>query len=233
MWNRTLVYLGLREEPEDTYDELPERFVPEDDPHAEHAPERPRERALARSGGGSSARTQRLDLDEDREAEVPADRSRDERRREEQARADERDAEVRRAREERELRKQREEQARTDNVRPLRTGDVHVRAVAPTPLVRAAVVDVEVFDDVEAVAARFRTGQPVVFDVEGTDATTARRVVDFVSGAAYALRGRMTKVAGRAFLLLPDGIELSAEERHRLTDLGYRVPAPPATRSVE
>lgn len=232
MWNRTLVYLGLREEPEDTYDELPERFVPEDDPHAEHAPERPRERALARSGGGSSARTQQLDLDEGREA-ASRERLRDERRREEQARADERDAEVRRAREERELRKQREEQARTDNVRPLRTSDVHVRAVAPTPLVRAAVVDVEVFDDVEAVAARFRTGQPVVFDVDGTDATTARRVVDFVSGAVYALRGRMTKVADRAFLLLPDGIELSAEERHRLTDLGYRVPTPPATRSVE
>ena len=31
MWQRTLIYLGLREEPEEEYDELPERVVQEYD----------------------------------------------------------------------------------------------------------------------------------------------------------------------------------------------------------
>ncbi len=191
MWNRTLVYLGLREEPDESYDELPERFVPEDDPHAEHAPPRPRDRVERSPARGSeprsAARTAVLD-----------------------------DADGR----------------REHNVRPLRTADVHVRPVEPTPLARVAVIDVQVFDDVEAVAARYRTSQPVLFDCGRADRATGRRVVDFVSGVTFALRGRLTKVGTAAFLLVPDGLELSNEERRRLGDLGYRIPSLP-TRSAE
>jgi cell division inhibitor SepF len=204
MWNRTLVYLGLREEPEDDYDELPERFVPEDDPHAQHAPERPRERE--REPASVAARGAR----DDRTPTEPRARS------DAPDRVEPRDSRLTRD----ERRGSREE----SNVRPLRTGDVHVRAVPPTPLVRAAVVELEVFDDAEAIAARYRTGQPVLFDLRATDSATARRVVDFVSGVTYALRGRLTKVGARAFLLLPDGVELSAEEQRRLSELGYRLP---------
>jgi cell division inhibitor SepF len=214
MWNRTLVYLGLREEPEDDYDELPERFVPEDDPHAQHAPERPHEREREREPERERQREP---------AAVAARGSRDERaaaeareRSEARGRAELRDTRL--------IRDERVETREESNVRPLRTGDVHVRAVPPTPLVRAAVVELEVFDDAEAIAARYRTGQPVLFDLRATDSATARRVVDFVSGVTYALRGRLTKVGARAFLLLPDGVELSAEEQRRLSELGYRLP---------
>jgi cell division inhibitor SepF len=174
LWHRTLIYLGLKEEPEEGYDELPERFVPEDDPHAEHAPARPRsseDRGRARSSG----------------------------------RAPERDDEA--------------------TVRPLRTGDVHVRAVPSVPVARAAIVELRGFDEVEAVGARYRTGQAVLFDLAGASSTEARRVVDFVSGLTYASRGQLTKVGGRAFLLVPDGVHLPAEERRRLGELGYRLPS--------
>jgi cell division inhibitor SepF len=167
MWNRTLVYLGLREEPEDGYDDLPER-VSDDDPPAERGT-RPRP-ATARGDtehAGASLES---------------------------------------------------------NVRALRTGDVHVRAVSPSSLTRAAVIEVREFEDVESIGSRYRTGQPVVFDVSGVDAVVGRRVVDFVSGLTFALRGRLTKVGTRAFLLVPDGVELPADERRRLDDLGYRLP---------
>lgn len=182
MWNRTLIYLGLKEEPEEddeivgagTNDGAPERFVPEDDPHAEHAAPRP---AAGRSRGETDDET----------------------------------------------------------VRPLRgEGDVRVRPVstlAPgsgrqaTQSGRAAVVEIAGFDDVPAIGSRYRTGQAVLFDLSGADAAEARRVVDFVSGLTYALRGRLTKVGGRAFLLVPDGVHLPAEERRRLDDLGYRISA--------
>jgi cell division inhibitor SepF len=188
LWHRTLIYLGLKEEPEEGYDELPERFVPEDDPHAEHAPARPR----------STESRPRSTESRPRSAESrprPTGSSR----------AAERDEEA--------------------TVRPLRTGDVHVRAVPSVPVARAAIVELSRFDEVEAVGARYRTGQAVLFDLAGASSTEARRVVDFVSGLTYASRGQLTKVGGRAFLLVPDGVHLPAEERRRLGELGYRLPS--------
>jgi cell division inhibitor SepF len=168
LWHRTLIYLGLKEEPEEGYDELPERFDPEDDPHAEHAPARPRAASAGRPTPSPS-----------REA----------------------------------------------TVRPLRVGDVHVRAVPSMPVARAAVVELAAFDEVEAVGARYRTGQAVLFDLASAPAAEARRIVDFVSGLTYVSRGQLTKVGNRAFLLVPDGVHLPAEERRRLGDLGYRLPS--------
>jgi cell division inhibitor SepF len=185
MWSRTLVYLGLREEPDEDYDELPERFVPEDDPYAEHAPARPTVGARA---GATAAAAGRPAEPVPVRSVSPLDGA-------------------------------------ASNVRPLRSGDLLTQPASSAPLARAAVVEVEVFDDVEAVGARYRTGQPVLFDVSGSDTATARRVVDFVSGLTYALRGKLTKVGARAFLLVPDGVELPADELRRLGDLGYRLPA--------
>jgi cell division inhibitor SepF len=186
IWNRTLVYLGLREEPEEAYDELPDRFVPEEDPHAQHAPPRGAERASDRP------RSEPVRPRFERQAVgvgAPA-----------------------------------EPATVSSNVRPLRGAEGHVRAVPAGGTARAALVEVEVFEDVEAIGARYRTGQPVLFDLSRAGSQTARRVVDFVAGLTFALRGRLTKVGNRAFLLVPDGIELPADERRRLGELGYRLP---------
>lgn len=190
MWNRTLVYLGLREEPEDVYDEHPEQFVPEHDPHAQHAPARP---AFERERG----------MDGDPSRPAPG--------------------EVRAAR----LAWNASQDSSDSNVRALRGNGIESRAdMEPRPVSatsRTSVIEITAFDDVEGIGARHRTGQPVLFDLAGADAATARRVVDFVSGVAYALRGDMAKVGSRAFLLTPHGVSLPDDERRRLVDLGYRV----------
>lgn len=101
------------------------------------------------------------------------------------------------------------------NVRPLR--------LASSTAERTEIVSVESFEDCEQIARRYRDGQPVLFDLAGVDRTTARRVIDFVSGATFVLRGRLTKVASRAFLLVPDGVVVPDEERLRLEARGYRL----------
>lgn len=158
VWRKTLVYLGLVEEPEE-HDELPEHF-----------------------GRG----------DVGRPAPEPAPAARP---------------------------------GEPSNVRPLRTpepGAAHVRAVDGGNG-RATVVAVNAFDDVEQVGARFRGGQPVVLDLTAIDKALARRVLDFVSGLTYALRGRLVPAGQRSFLLVPDGVGLSNEDRRRLEGLGYTV----------
>jgi cell division inhibitor SepF len=205
MWNRTLGYLGLREEPEEMYDELPGRFVPEDDPYAAHAPERrePRRRDVV---------VERQEPERTLAVSGAADRGgQPELLRSGAVRAMQPDP----------------VEVVEDNVRPLRLAEG--AASAARTVSRVAQVEVTAFDDVEAVGARYRTGQAVLFDLSGTDAATARRVVDFVAGLTYALRGSLTKVGSRAFLLVPESAQVTPEERRRLTDLGYRVPAGSAT----
>jgi FtsZ-interacting cell division protein YlmF len=172
MWNRTLVYLGLKEEPDEVYDELAGRFVPGEDPD------------IAASGRPGTAVRDRAVTAAVREPELRA--------------------------------------VDSSNVRPLRVPET--LTPASQRVAQVAIID---FDDVEAVGARYRTGQPVLFDLADAPAATARRVVDFVSGLTYALRGELTKVGTRVFLLVPDGVRLPVDERRRLTELGYRIPARP------
>jgi cell division inhibitor SepF len=102
------------------------------------------------------------------------------------------------------------------NVRPLRSGlDVSSE--------RVAVVQVQVFDDVETIGARYRLRNPVLFDVSGCSREVARRVVDFVSGLTYATRGTLRRTAPKAFLLCPEGVDIPLDERRRLAQLGYDV----------
>ncbi len=102
------------------------------------------------------------------------------------------------------------------NVRPLRSGlDVSSE--------RVAVVQVQVFDDVETIGARYRLRNPVLFDVSGCSREVARRVVDFVSGLTYASRGSLRRTAPKAFLLVPEGVDIPLDERRRLAQLGYDV----------
>ena len=91
---------------------------------------------------------------------------------------------------------------------------------------RVAVVQVRVFDDVETIGSRYRSRNPVLFDVSACTREVARRTVDFVSGLTYASRGSLRRTAPRAFLLVPEGVDLPLDERRRLAQLGYDVDAP-------
>lgn len=125
---------------------------------------------------------------------------------------------------ERERERERERDHGSSNVRPLRLADDHGDgSVVRIDGRRTVVVEVRDFeDDVERIVRHHRDGTPLLFDLATVDATTARRVLDVVSGMTYALHGQLTKVASRAFLLLPEGARLAPEERARLEAQGYR-----------
>lgn len=112
----------------------------------------------------------------------------------------------------------------SSNVRPLRLADDQGDgSVVRIDGRRTVVVEVRDFEsDVERIVRHHREGTPLLFDLATVDATTARRVLDVVSGMTYALHGQLSKVASRAFLLLPEGARLAPEERARLEAQGYR-----------
>jgi cell division inhibitor SepF len=68
------------------------------------------------------------------------------------------------------------------------------------------------FDQAQEVADKFKDGQPVIMNIEGTDRAVARRLIDFASGICYALDGSMEKVATGVYLLKPRAAQQRYDE---------------------
>ena len=77
------------------------------------------------------------------------------------------------------------------------------------------------FNEAREVADRFKEGTAVIMNLQSTDDTIARRLVDFASGLVYGLDGKIELVANRVYLLTPADVEVSAEERERIAGGGF------------
>ncbi len=79
---------------------------------------------------------------------------------------------------------------------------------------RVVLVQPEKFDCATAIANNLRQGNAVILNCEATDKDVARRVVDFLSGCAYALDGCIKKAANNVYILVPRdvGVDEAKEE---------------------
>lgn len=77
------------------------------------------------------------------------------------------------------------------------------------------------FNDAQSVADEFKRRKPVILNLQTTDRELSKRLIDFCSGLTYALGGGMQRVADRIFLLTPENVEVSAEEKARLLERGF------------
>lgn len=71
----------------------------------------------------------------------------------------------------------------------------------------------KVFENAQEIADHMREGRAVLTNFENTDYEIARRIVDFVSGVAYALNGNIKKVGQGVFLCAPHGVEVTHDMR--------------------
>ena len=106
---------------------------------------------------------------------------------------------------------------RTTSLRPVaaprangRGGDVRVHFVAQKS-----------FNDVQDVADKFKQSIPVIINLQGTDADLSKRLIDFASGLTYALDGGMDRIADKVFLLTPQNVDVSSEQRAQLVEKGF------------
>ena len=63
---------------------------------------------------------------------------------------------------------------------------------------------------------RVRTNQPVLLQLQDTDPEVAQRIIDFCYGLAFGIGGKMLPVEGKAFVVVPEGINLSQADLERL-----------------
>ena len=91
--------------------------------------------------------------------------------------------------------------SRTAKVVPVRSGSNNkVRIIKPKS-----------FEESGKIADEIKGSRLVIFDVTTLDVDTARRIVDFIVGAAYALDGNVRRVSGGIFVAAPNGIDISGD----------------------
>lgn len=67
------------------------------------------------------------------------------------------------------------------------------------------------FGDVTEIADALRNRQVVIVNLLGADRSLLQRVVDFTSGVAYTLDGRIQKLAEGMFLIVPPGVAVNSQ----------------------
>lgn len=100
---------------------------------------------------------------------------------------------------------------------------------APAPQrYQVVIVAPDRFDSVTEIAESLRAKNAVLLNLEGTTQEVARRLVDFLSGCAFALDGKIKKVASRAYLITPFIMDISGDLMDELQKSGmsFEPPAP-------
>ena len=88
-----------------------------------------------------------------------------------------------------------------------------VRPIAIPRTTKPQLIIPKSFNDAQEVADAFRDSKPVIVNMQNAERDLARRLIDFSSGLCYGLGGQMEKVAKDVYLLTPDEVEVSDEER--------------------
>ena len=89
--------------------------------------------------------------------------------------------------------------------------DSSVRVVhsMPSKAMKPHAVSPDAFNDAQEIGDRFKSGQPVIVNLQAVDRDLRRRLVDFSSGLCYAMGGKMDRVADQVYLLTPAEVEVS------------------------
>ena len=65
-------------------------------------------------------------------------------------------------------------------------------------------------DEIEIVDTLL-SGRTVLINMEGLNLEIAQRIIDFTSGATYAMHGSLQKVSNYIFLATPNGVDISGD----------------------
>ncbi len=77
-----------------------------------------------------------------------------------------------------------------------------------TTQLQVVLVKPERFENASEIADHLRDKRTVVLNLESTDKNIARRLIDFLSGVAYANEGTIKKVALNTYIITPYNVEI-------------------------
>ena len=67
-------------------------------------------------------------------------------------------------------------------------------------------------EETRAIADELLKTHTVVLNLENTNRDMSRRIIDFLSGVAYANGGKIKKVASSTFIIIPNHVDLTGDD---------------------
>jgi cell division inhibitor SepF len=95
---------------------------------------------------------------------------------------------------------------------------------APAPVrepYRITTLHPKTYNEARAIGEAFRDGSPVIMNLTELDHADARRLVDFAAGLIFGLRGSIEPVTAKVFLLSPQDVDVTAEDKAKIREGGF------------
>lgn len=89
-----------------------------------------------------------------------------------------------------------------------------------TTQLQVVLVKPERFDDAAAIADQLNAKRTVVLNLESTNKEVSRRLIDFLSGVAYANNGQIKRVATSTFIITPYNVDIMGDLLDELENNG-------------
>ena len=105
-----------------------------------------------------------------------------------------------------------DERPRMERDRPV-VGDRRGKVVNihATTQLKVVLVKPERFENASGIADHLKEKRTVVMNLESTHKDIARRLVDFLSGVAYAGEGKIKKVAANTYIITPYSVDIQGD----------------------
>ena len=107
--------------------------------------------------------------------------------------------------------------------RPAAKKDNKVMSIHTTTAVQVVLSKPERFEQAAEIADHLREKRTVVMNLETTNKDVARRLVDFLSGVAYANDGKIKKVAINTYIITPYNVDIMGDLIDELENNGVYI----------
>ncbi len=74
---------------------------------------------------------------------------------------------------------------------------------------KVVVVEPKSFEEVQTIADHLKNRRPIILNLETTEREHAQRILNFLSGAIYALNGDMQRISNGIFFFAPGNVDVS------------------------
>jgi cell division inhibitor SepF len=89
------------------------------------------------------------------------------------------------------------------------------------PAYRITTLHPRTYNEARTIGEHFREGTPVIMNLTEMDDADAKRLVDFAAGLSFGLRGSIERVTNKVFLLSPQNVHVTAEDKARIAEGGF------------
>ena len=89
-----------------------------------------------------------------------------------------------------------------------------------TTQLKVVLVKPERFENASEIADHLKEKRTVVLNLESTNKDVARRLIDFLSGVAYAGEGKIKKVAANTYIITPYSVDIMGDLIDELENSG-------------